>query len=159
VLERRSATIEIDAFGKKYEVLRGSDYVRRIRARDLDPSHTRANAKRSRIGTERFDHAGAFDPDRERKRHLVCAAALLDVDVVNAGRGHANPRVTRSGFGKDHLVEAHDLRRPLLVRADDRTHARITLLSWGTHRRTTSNIQNAAGVDCASKAARGVRLT
>ena len=78
-----------------------------------------------------LDHAGAFEPRRERQlRRRIQTAAEIHVDVVQSDRRLPNQRLTGPGRPDVGVLEAQDLRSANLVHAHDTRHLILPLAGF-----------------------------
>ena len=73
----------------------------------------------------RLHRARAFLPGDERQRHLVGAAALVDVDEIDPRRLHAHQDLARLGLRRGKVLKLHLFGAALRLYAD-RFHARLS---------------------------------
>ena len=106
-----------DAVRHGNQARRRNQSLRRVRAHHARPGDALARADLGHARSDCLDRSRAFLTDGEGHLELVHAAALVDVDEVDADGLDAHQRLTCSGLRRGHLGQLENFRTALLLDA------------------------------------------
>ena len=108
---------QVDAFGNRCDFVGSCDAVFSVRALRGDGEHAVADGDAGDAGADRVDDAGCFCAEGEWWHTLVLAAALINFNEIQTGRGDLDANFALLRLGHGNVFEGEGFGAAVLIHA------------------------------------------